>query len=87
MNRSTLMHNIFIVYCRRFSRLINCLVMLLLTFHTMAQPDDNGGEPVSSDVPIDGGISILAIGAMAYGVRRFHRVKKDKINKSPIFSK
>jgi hypothetical protein len=53
----------------------------------MAQPDDNGGEPVSSDVPIDGGISILAIGAMAYGVRRFHRVKKDKINKSPIFSK
>jgi|GEM_PF-4324299 len=60
-------------------------VILLMTSLSMptaqAQPDENGGEPTSSDVPLDMGIAWLAAGGLAYGCRKIG--KKRRRNLSP----
>ena len=46
-----------------------------------AQPDDNGGEPASSDVPLDGGIAWLAAGGAVCAYRflwRGREIEKEK---------
>ena len=37
---------------------------------TNGNPDDNGGEPDPNDVPIDGGLTVLLLAGLGYGVRR-----------------
>ena len=37
---------------------------------TNGNPDDNGGEPDPNDVPIDGGLTVLLVAGLGYGVRR-----------------
>lgn len=52
--------------------------LLLITLSSLAQDPgpgpDPGGDP---DVPIDGGIALLAAGAAAYGIKTL-RNKKEK---------
>ena len=37
---------------------------------TDGSPDDNGGDPDSNDVPIDGGLTVLLAAGLSYGARR-----------------
>ena len=37
---------------------------------TDGSPDDNGGDPDSNDVPIDGGLTVLLVAGLAYGASR-----------------
>ena len=37
---------------------------------TDGSPDDNGGEPDANDVPIDGGLTVLLLAGLGYGMRR-----------------
>jgi hypothetical protein len=63
-------------------------LMALLTFSTsvMAQPDPGGGgdpgggaPPVGGGAPIGGGVYILVVLALAYGISRWHALKKVKV--------
>lgn len=38
---------------------------------TMAQPGDGGFGDDPDDVPVDGGIAILAVAGIAYGIRAY----------------
>jgi hypothetical protein len=54
--------------------ILSIAAMALLTLTVQAQPGGTGGfddEPV--DVPVDGGIALLAIAGVAYG---FKKLKK-----------
>ena len=48
------------------------VIMLLLAFplSLVAQPDANGNDPQGSDVPIDGGLSLLLASGAVYGFKR-----------------
>ncbi|MCX6186209.1 MAG: hypothetical protein NTU43_04315 [Bacteroidetes bacterium] len=53
-------------------------IMLLLAVVAQAQPGSGGGfgdDPI--DVPVDGGLSILAIAGVGYGIKKLkERMKK-----------
>lgn len=38
-----------------------------------------GGAPPTPDIPLDGGLSLLALGAAAFGIRKLRKEKNDKI--------
>jgi len=64
-------------------RIIYCFVLVTgLHFLAVAQPEDNGGDPPPSDVPLDGGSSVLLAAGVAYGIKQ---VKKHR-RKNPPFS-
>lgn len=48
------------------------VIMFLLAFplSLVAQPDANGNDPQGSDVPIDGGLSLLLASGAVYGFKR-----------------
>lgn len=56
------------------------IILFFLHIGAAAQPDDNGGDPPPSDVPLDGGTTILIATGVAYGVKAIkkHRDKKQK---------
>lgn len=68
---ATLVHSLLAIFA---------FLCLSLT-KAQAQPDDNGGEPASSDVPLDGGIAWLAAGGTVYAyrfLRRGREIEKKK---------
>lgn len=54
------------------------ITMLLLgCIHVaQAQPEDIGDDPIQNDVPVDGGISLLAAAAAGYGAYKQAKAKK-----------
>lgn len=63
----------------RFLRFVTQWITILVISISMAQaqPEDNGGDPASSDIPLDGGIAWLLAG----GVAQAYRILKGrKIN-------
>lgn len=63
------------------------LIIVLFFFFTlsasgqMLEPDDPGGDPVGEDplgggAPVSGGTLILISMGMAYGARKFYKLKK-----------
>jgi len=66
---ATLVHSLLAIFA---------FLCLFLT-KARAQPDDNGGEPASSDVPLDVGIAWLAAGGTVYAygfLRRGRAIRK-----------
>lgn len=53
---------------------------LMLTVSAFAQ-DDVNGDPDSTKVPFDGGISLLAAAGVAYGTKRWYDAKKNNAEK------
>lgn len=72
--------------CLRFiTRMITILVMSIST--AWAQPDDNGGEPATSDIPVDGGIAWLLAGGAAHAYKVLRRKKADQTTTKKIEGK
>lgn len=58
----------------------SCLVVLLLFFPAIANAQPGFGDDVS-DVPLDGGISLLVAAGIGYGARKMrkqHQLNNDK---------
>lgn len=56
--------------------LIILVIMLAIPVLVLAQePPDPGGDP---DVPIDGGLSLLIAGGVAYGAKKVRDARKKK---------
>ena len=53
---------------------------LMLTVSAFAQ-DDVNGDPDSTRVPFDGGISLLAAAGVAYGTKRWYDARKNNTGK------
>lgn len=54
-------------------------ILFLVCLHTVnAQPEGVGDDPLQNDVPLDGGISILAAAAAGYGAYKQTKAKKLK---------
>lgn len=45
-------------------------VCLLACFTVFAQPEGVGMEPATNDVPLDGGLLVLAVAGTVYGARK-----------------
>lgn len=76
-------NNTRLLTARLVRSLTGLITILYLSMATaQAQPDDNGGEPASSDVPLDGGIAWLAAGGAAYGYRKLRQKKQTARNLS-----
>jgi len=56
--------------------IILSLLFVATIFTVHAQPEDNGGDPLNNDVPVDGGLSILAAAGIAYGVKKRRQALK-----------
>jgi hypothetical protein len=72
---------------KHFSRLVIFFSILLLTFCVLPQfakaignPDDPGGDP---DAPIDGGVIILMVAGVVYGVKKIKDEQKKKLSNLP----
>jgi hypothetical protein len=66
--------NLNLQYFNMKSFLLNTLLPTLVlalaaTAVAVAQPGGGGPQPGATDVPIDGGISMLLAGGVAYGVK------------------
>lgn len=55
--------------------IIICLMPVLLFAQTNPPPD-------TTDVPIDGGLSLLLAAGVGYGVKKGYKRKKERVNKS-----
>ena len=59
------------------ARAVCCFAFIIgINFFAFAQPEENGGDPPPSDVPIDGGTSILIATGVAYGLKKIKREKR-----------
>jgi len=66
-------------------KMIYCLAFAIcLGTAALAQPEDNGGDPPPSDVPLDGGSGALVIAGIAYGIKkiRSNTAKRKEIKQS-----
>lgn len=60
------------------SILILCLLIIILTIPTIVNAQiDPGGDP---DAPIDGGLGILLLAGIGYGVKKLRDNKKAQSN-------
>jgi hypothetical protein len=59
-------------------QLLSASIMLLLAIAAQAQPGGGGGgfgdDPI--DVPVDGGLSILAVAGIGYGIKKLKERNK-----------
>lgn len=55
------------------------ILMLLFPLIGFSQGNGGGGDP---DVPIDGGLSVLLAGGIAYGMKQVARRKNDSTGSS-----
>ena len=54
--------------------LMTVAILVSINFAANAQPGSTGGfDDEPQDVPVDGGISLLAIAGAAYGYRQFRK--------------
>ena len=51
------------------------IAFCLLSFISIAQPGDPGGDP---DIPIDGGVGLLMAAGAAFGIKKVHDFNKKK---------
>ncbi len=51
------------------------VILLSVSINTQAQGGDPGEDP---DAPIDGGLTFLLAGSIAYGIKRLHDAGKNK---------
>ena len=54
------------------------LVILVLLMPLVVSAQDWEDEDVEDMVPLDGGLSLLAAGGIAYGAKKWHELKKVK---------
>jgi hypothetical protein len=55
------------------------LIALTLCLPLTVQAQDfEDSEDVPDTVPLDGGLSLLAAGGIAYGAKKWHELKKNK---------
>jgi hypothetical protein len=58
--------------------ILSAAIMLMLAVAAQAQPGGGGGgfgdDPI--DVPVDGGLSILAVAGIGYGIKKLKDRKK-----------
>ena len=61
----------------RFLRFVTLLIAILVMSISIAQaqPEDNGGDPSSSDIPLDGGIAWLLAGGAVHAFRVLRQKK------------
>lgn len=45
-------------------------ILLACPISLFAQPDANGNDPDQSDLPVDGGLSLLLVSGAAYGLKK-----------------
>jgi hypothetical protein len=53
------------------------LIALVLPLYTLAQP---GADEDVVDVPIDGGISLMIVTGVGYGLKKLHRIGQQHKN-------
>jgi len=60
--------------------IITAVILVAINFAANAQPGSTGGgfDDEPQDVPLDGGISLLAIAGAAYGYKKMNILKKTK---------
>jgi len=58
--------------------ILNAAIMMMLAVAAQAQPGGGGGgfgdDPI--DVPVDGGLSILAVAGIGYGIKKLKERNK-----------
>ena len=64
--KSFLLHNL----------LPSLFIVLVATAVTVAQPGSGGPEPGPTDIPIDGGVSLLLAGGVAYGLKHLRNRRR-----------
>lgn len=64
---------------RKILLILSCLTLLLFCqYHADAQCVDEYGDP-DVNCPIDGGLSLLVIAGVVYGVKKHYSGKKAKL--------
>jgi hypothetical protein len=63
---------------RTLNKTIAVATMLLLNLVVFAQPGSGGFGDEPNDVPLDGGIIILAIASAGYGAKKLANMKHKK---------
>jgi hypothetical protein len=53
------------------------MIFLVCPISLIAQPDANGNDPQGSDVPVDGGLSLLLASGAVYGFKRLRGHQRD----------
>ena len=61
-------------------KIILTAIIFFFVLVVKAQPEENGGDPPESDVPLDGGITLLIAAGVGYGARKY-RNERRKIKK------
>lgn len=46
------------------------MILLACPLSLFAEPDPNGNDPDQSDLPVDGGLSLLLVSGAVYGLKR-----------------
>ena len=53
-------------------------LVLFAVVAASAQPGNGGPNPGANSVPVDGGVSLLLAGGVAYGMRKLHARRANK---------
>ena len=53
------------------------MIFLACPIALFAQPDANGNDPDQSDLPVDGGLSLLLVSGAVYGLKRLRDHQRD----------
>jgi hypothetical protein len=54
------------------------IAILLISTTSIAQDPDGWDEAPESDVPVDGFLSVLLAGGIAYGAKKWHQLMQKK---------